>query len=524
MKDDWFKDTYNYKDFLKPDVLLEYFDKNIVQHNGIYIPSEKLLLNIPKKNFSIRYALETNIYDRFLYQGYLNELAPYYDPLLSERVYSHRYQTNESKRKNYIFKHPIEQWSKFIGYVRDGLQSSEKVLLETDIQNYFENIRIEDLSKTLQENLKNIQATGIEKIRLRHVIDSLINSLHLWSFNHKNGLPQNRDTSSFLANMVMNVVDKKMIEGHGYDYHRYMDDIRIVCNDKYEARKALKQLIIELRKIGLNINSAKTKIIDTDHEEYSSLFEDDLDIKRLDNMFRSRSLPVIMRSFIPLKGYALRQIAEGNTQERGFRFSINRLTTLAMCSDVNKPDGYFDEITDAVITELVEQPFSSDKFMDYLKSVELQDSHIERIKALLLNTDQSIYGWQNYLLWQLLVYKNITDDHLLQQAGQKLSSVSIIAPSDVAGSALYLGAQGREAEKNIVADNFQNFNNFFTQRNALIALHELNYRDIKEKIVNVDPAVIGTLTRVKCEFNGKYFQEKTPISWKKIYDEGTSYE
>ena len=29
---------------------------------------------------------------------------------------------------------------------------------------------------------------------------------------------------------------------------------------------------------------------------------------------------------------------------------------------------------------------------------------------------------------------------------------------------------------------------------------------------------------IKKEFNGKYFQEKEPISWKKIYDEGTSYE
>lgn len=523
MRDDWFKDTYDYKDFLKPDILLKYFNENIAKNNGIYVPSDKLMLNIPKKNFSIRYALETNIYDRFLYQGYLNELIPYYDSILSNRVYSHRYQPNQTERTNHIFKHPIEQWSKFVGYIRDGLQNGEKVLLETDIQNYFENIRIDDVNKALQENLKNIKASGLEKIRLRHVIDSLIKSLQVWSFNQKNGLPQNRDTSSFLANIVMNEVDKKMIESHNYDYHRYMDDIRIVCNSKYEARKALKLLIIELRKIGLNINSAKTKIIDTQDEDYANLFEDDLDIKRLDNMFRSRSLPVIMRSFIPLKKYALRQIEEDNTQERGFRFSINRLTTLAMCSDIIKPINYFDEITDVVISELVEQPFSSDKFMDYLKSVELKEVHIERIKMLLLNTDQSIYGWQNYLLWQLLVYKNITDKDLLNCASINLS-LSNSSSSNIAGSALYLGAQGTIDEKMKVADNFKNFDNFFTQRNALIAIHELNYNDIKDKIVNVNPAVKGTLQMVKKEFNGKYFQEKEPISWKKIYDEGTSYE
>lgn len=47
--------------------------------------------------------------------------------------------------------------------------------------------------------------------------------------NH--GLPQNRDASSFLSNVLLSRVDKAMA-GKGYDYYRYVDDIRVIADDE----------------------------------------------------------------------------------------------------------------------------------------------------------------------------------------------------------------------------------------------------------------------------------------------------
>ena len=87
-----------------------------------------------------------------------------------------------------------------------------------------------------------------------------------WYYNDRHGLPQNRDASSFIANIVLDAVDKSMVN-KGYDYFRYVDDIRIICTDEFEAKRALNDLIFELRKFGLNINSKKTVILDKDSDD-----------------------------------------------------------------------------------------------------------------------------------------------------------------------------------------------------------------------------------------------------------------
>lgn len=146
MRDDWFIDSLNYEDLLsrKPS-LLDKIETKIDEGNGTYIPNDRFIYDVPKSNLGLRYSLETDFYDRFLYQAICSFLLPYYDPLISNRVFSHRYNPNRSKEK-YIFKNRIELWNTFEGITKLGV-IDDNFLLVTDLLNYFEHISIKNIER-----------------------------------------------------------------------------------------------------------------------------------------------------------------------------------------------------------------------------------------------------------------------------------------------------------------------------------------------------------------------------------------
>ena len=163
-------------------------------------------------------------------------------------------------------------------------------------------------------------------------------------------------------------IDEEMLN-RGYTYYRYVDDIRIATTNRYAARAALQDLIVELRKLGLNVNSAKTKILEPGMQEYEvELFRRYPDLEQIDNMWRSRSLPVIRRSFEPLRTLALKLVTQGRTQEAAFRFCIQRFENLARCQQMDVPRDYFDPLVTIAIQELDSQPCSSDQLVRFLKA------------------------------------------------------------------------------------------------------------------------------------------------------------
>jgi retron-type reverse transcriptase len=524
LKDDWFPDSLRFVDTLKPDIISEFLNRNIEKNNGRYIPENRYVLDVPKKGFTLRYSLETNIFDRIFYHGLAHYLIPFFDPLLSPRALSHRYADSGDRQNKYIFKHPIEQWKSFKGYIFDELERNP-VLLVTDVQNYFENIQIAKVTALLEHNLSQIKASGADKGRLRDVISHLSTFLENCCYTKKHGLPQNRDASSFLANLIMLQVDTAMVNG-GYHYYRYMDDMQIACSDKFEARRALRDLIIELRKTGLTVNSSKTEILEPGTEEYCTFVDGaDPELETIDNMWKSRSLPVIRRSFEPLRNLALKLIHEKRTQDKGFRFCIKRFENLALCEEAIPPEEYFQPIIESVLHELGEQPYSSDQLVCFLKAVKLKKEHLVKIHEFLLSDKIAIYGWQNFLLWQLLVYKQYAVEELIAVAKKRVSESQSIA--DKAGATLYVGASGNSSDKEYIADNFPSMKEYILQRNALVAIHELEFSGIVKETVkpSVREDLQGTYSRLR-EGNqrGKYFVPLENLSYKQIYDEVSNYE
>ena len=523
LKDDWYPDPLGYEDILEPDAISKAITAAITDNDGLFLPGSRTELNIPKKGFVLRYSLETSLLDRAYYHALVAELAPFYDLILPPIVLSHRYASSGDRAGRYLFLHHIEQWKLFEGYVAQEA-TNKPVILVTDVQNYYENISVEMLTRVFRERVSQLSATGTEKARIRSIIDHLERCLMKWCFRGTHGLPQNRDASSFLANVAMLSVDEAMLR-HGYTYFRYMDDIRIAVPSRYKARSALQDLIVELRKIGLNVNSGKTEIVEPGTPRHSELLNTgDRDLEQIDNMWRSRSLPVIRRSFEPLRSLSLRLIAENRMDERAFRFCVKRFENLALCKEIDMPENYFEPMVQAAIKELDAHPCTTDQLVRFLKAAPTSEHDIERVAHLLRDEERAIYDWQNYLLWQLLVYKGHNDPDLIDVARTRSAMSSLQA--DRAGAILFLGATGAPADRQAMARQFVDCDHHLLQRNALIAIHELGFQDgVKQYVVpHVLPCLRGTYRRIHERFHGCYHRPLPPVSYLDIYDEVTSYD
>lgn len=523
LKDDWYPDSLNYEDALKTDVAAASLADNFERNHGIFVPEDRTELSIPKQGFVTRYSLEVSLPDRLYYQALVGQLIPYYDPLLPNQVLNHRYVVEGYRARNYLFKHPIEQWRLFNAYVSQEARQNP-VILVTDIQNYYENINVEQLIEVFEENLPQVKAQGAEKARLRRLLGELRRCLPVWCYKHTHGLPQNRDASSFLANFVMLQVDRAMLD-QGYVYYRYMDDIRVAVKTQFEARNALQCLIAQLRRIGLNVNSAKNKILEPGNPGYAeAIGRPEPLLEQIDDMWSSRSPAVIRRSFEYLQKLAKDLIARKATQDRAFRFCVNKFVSLALCPEFAIPKAYFDPMTDICIQELDAQPFSSDNLVRLLKAVPTSPDQMAEVADLIQDPQRSIYDWQNYLLWQLMVYKKFDDPDLLAVARNR--SVSRDRPADRAGAILYLGAMGSGDDRQLISKSFKSCEQYLVQRNALIAVHEVKFHlGIKEHVKNhVLPSLMGTYKRLHDGYFGQYHRPLASIPAVQLYDEVASYD
>src|SRR5262249_26538754 len=88
----------------------------------------------------------------------------------------------------------------------------------------------------------------------------LMDLLNRWAVPRGKGIPQGYSGSDILAKLYMDPVDRGM-RNYGFKHLRYVDDIRVFCKSSLEAKQALLRLNDLVRKRGLNLQSAKTKII-----------------------------------------------------------------------------------------------------------------------------------------------------------------------------------------------------------------------------------------------------------------------
>jgi hypothetical protein len=514
LRDDWFPDPLRFSDMLDGRLVVKCILDNVEKNHGHYLATPRALHNLPKPNFTLRYALETGLGDRAIYHGLVSYLVPFYDRLVPWNVFSHRCDRTSSSRK-YMFKRGVPAWKDFVGSVKSTL-STDAFLVSADVSNYYEQIDLQRLKKGLIDLIPSLDATTQQKAKIRLHVDRMFGCLGTWAYEEARGLPQNRDASSFLANLYMRPVDIAIRErGYADRYFRYMDDIKIVCNDAYDARRALKCLSLALREIGLSLNSKKTEICPPKDESRlnEQLSGASAEVEHIDTLWRTRTRQVILRSIPKLKDLTLRLIRQGKTDSKDFRFCIGRIEDLALCDEIAVPQQFFSEITPAMIRSVIDVPSSTDLFARYLEAVPVGNDDLAVIAAHLLDDARALYSWQNFHLWSLLARKRYSNGVLLNHARRVLSVSEDTATR--AGATVYAGVMGTNEIRQSIAERFKCLDSFMGQRCALIAVHEVPFKPIIE--THVKPFVRSDLTGVYRKLHerpGCYFAplEKRPIT------------
>ena len=518
--DDWFPDPRRFGDLLESDHIEAILVSNFQHNEGAFKPEERTLFNIPKSNFTLRYGLEISLAERALYQALTARLVPLYDPLIPWNVFSHRASDDPDGR--YLFRRAIPAWQDFTGVVRDGL-SEAHFLLSTDLTNYFENIDLEKLRETLISLLPELAASAAEKAVVRTHISTLFECLKSWCYSEQAGLPQNRDASSFLANIYMLPVDRAMI-AQGYRYFRYMDDIKIACESEHHARKALKALSLELRGRGLSVNSGKTTIVPVTRSDEIAKYLDggEAELQQIDSIWQTRSLRPISRSFPLLSDLSQRLLRGGEVGSRAFRYCIRRLEALASCPEFEVPDAYFAPITPLVIDALSTSPASTDELARYLRAVPTTEDDLTRVGELLQDDGRNYYTWQNYRLWALLVQKGFSKQPLVTYALTVITEEPDCATR--CGATLYAGAFGSKDDRIVIAQRFGSLKSFMGQRAALLAVQELHFKPhIRDHVL---PSLRNDLKDVYKGLNrqGVYVAPPPPVSITRILDTERDYD
>lgn len=509
LRDDWFPDPIHYADMLDGGVVTDRISKNFEDNHGRYLPMRRNLFNLPKPNFTLRYALESGLPDRALYHGLCSFLIGYYDPLIPWYVFSHR-QDHERSNERYMFRHGVSAWRDFTEAVRSRVDD-QHYLLSTDLTNYFENISLSKLEEQLQALIPAVSATPDVKSCIRSHIRLLFECLKCWSFDGSRGLAQNRDASSFLANVYMLPVDSAMRDA-GFEYYRYMDDIKVVCNDDLEARRALKLLVIKLRDVGLAVNSKKTVLTPGSERD---VVQDCLDIatpeiERLGAIWQTRQRGVISRSFPDLRRLTEELLVERRVDTRDFRYCMARIIVLASCPEFSVPPAFFQDITRLVILRLSDNPAATDQFVKYLRVVTLTPENLRDIADYVCDAERSFYSWQCYLLWVLLAEKGYRERRLYRHA---LKALDRNDGPDRTGATLYLGAIGAPTGRRRVAEKFNSLDSFLGQRTALIALHEVPFRrGIRDRVApHVRDDLRGVFRGLQSR-RGTYIAPPQPVS------------
>ncbi len=220
--------------------------------SGKYNPNPLCICDVPKGKGLIRPGAHLTIEDGLFYSALVSECyKQIYDKVnWSQNEIEFSYQMSDKYDRIDWFLNQFRGWTNFRNKSLEKLQDGYSYVIFTDITGFYENIDIQ----LLLSELRNCKISD-------EIISQISKCLNKWAPINK-GIPQGQSASDILTKLYMNSVDLSL-KNAGIVHLRYVDDIRIFCKTKSEAKKSLIELTNLLRKRGLNLQSAKTKILNS---------------------------------------------------------------------------------------------------------------------------------------------------------------------------------------------------------------------------------------------------------------------
>jgi Reverse transcriptase (RNA-dependent DNA polymerase). len=299
LRSDFFLDFYYqqaFANFLAPQIT----ELHRVLRAGTYSPRSLRPVPVPKGPLSTRPGSTIPLRDRVILWSIVRTIAASVYATLHTSVYS--YTLKENPKQGELFREgdvlslpflkkkdisaeldPFEAWydlwPDFEERTKEVIGIGYKYLVVSDVAAYFENINLDILFDQLMGHLKSEP----------QICNFLHDIFRAWTTRThtgtkaQRGIPQGSNVCSFFGNVYLMPVDDAFgtfMEANDCVYIRYMDDIRIFCKDATVARKAAFLLEQQTRSLHLNLQTAKTKILEekaSDKQITNHLFDDRID-------------------------------------------------------------------------------------------------------------------------------------------------------------------------------------------------------------------------------------------------------
>jgi hypothetical protein len=283
-------------------------------------------------------------------------------------------------------------WSKWREDSLAALADAEFVLT-TDIVGFYDNIELSILASDVKLICGNDEHVSL-----------LMACLNRWSQPRGRGIPQGYSPSHILAKIYLRSLDAYLADS-GYRHLRYVDDIRVFCASHLEAQKAIIDIGKFLSKRGLNLQGAKTKILDKEsaliefdgvspiieaiQKELKAELEDAVgspsayisEAELLKALEDTENPPVAL-----LEKAFSDYLVENKFNKTLFHYLLTRLGKGGSTAAV-----------DYSISTLRTGPEETGPILRYLAAVDLSDAQVQRVADYFLGED-CIYDYQKYQL------------------------------------------------------------------------------------------------------------------------------
>ena len=214
--------------------------------DGEYVPQPVLQCLIPKAGQPGKFrplGIPT-IFDRVCQQAMLNRLEPIFEPVFDDANYGYRRGRSAHGALRKIWRELDE------GY---------EWVVDADLRDFFGSVDHEKLLALVNQRVSDGRVLGLLRQMLTAGVVAEGKRLPT-----ERGTPQGGIVSPLLSNILLTPFDWEM-RHRGYRLTRYADDWLITCRTRREAHAALEAATRILAKLGVTLNTGKTRIVHVRH-------------------------------------------------------------------------------------------------------------------------------------------------------------------------------------------------------------------------------------------------------------------
>jgi hypothetical protein len=316
------------------------------------------LLDVPKENWGTRPAVVLDIVDRLTYQALVDHLSVDLIGNMAPEAYGWRLPAINPTRG--VYSHNSKQWDGYRAHLH-SLAGFHSVALVTDLVSFFASIPVPQVQEAIQDRTSG---TLVVK-RLCDFLEGFAQT------PDRAGLPQRSTASAVIANMYLAPLDdvlkhhaksmprlfKSRIAHHSFA--RWMDDMWLFGGDPAAARRAQMELQASAQSLGLNLNFAKTSVLEGDEVEKQAL---EVEHSAVDDAIESKS------DFQPLEELIDRLLENPERAGRtSVKFATRRLrdnNQTYRAADILQTANRMPHVADA-LSRLFRQQFRSSDLQDW---------------------------------------------------------------------------------------------------------------------------------------------------------------